>query len=114
VIAAVINDIGLIDLINARLMPNAQEVLTPGEAVVGMMLNGLGFATRSLSLTPQLFANKPLDLWFHEGLAAEHCNRLKLGRTLDGASTYGCDAWFQELALAVCAQEGSEQRLGYE
>jgi len=46
VIAAVINDIGLIDLINARLMPNAQEVLTPGEAVVGMMLNGLGFATR--------------------------------------------------------------------
>jgi len=76
VIAAVINDIGLIDLINARLMPNAQAVLTPGEAVVGMMLNGLGFATRPLSLTPQFFANKPLDLLFHEGLAAEHFNRL--------------------------------------
>jgi hypothetical protein len=76
--------------------------------------NGLGFATRSLSLTPQLFANKPLDLLFHEGLVAEHCNRLKLGRTLDDAYTYGCDAWFQELALAVCAQEGIDQRLGYE
>jgi hypothetical protein len=44
VIASVIKDLGLIDMINARLMPDAQEVLTPGEAVAGMMLNGLGFA----------------------------------------------------------------------
>ena len=42
-------------MINARLVPDAQEVLTPGEAVAGMMLNGLGFANRPLSLTPQFF-----------------------------------------------------------
>ena len=40
VIASVIKDLGLIDMINARLMPDAQEVLTPGEAVAGMMLHG--------------------------------------------------------------------------
>jgi mannose/fructose/N-acetylgalactosamine-specific phosphotransferase system component IIC len=33
-------------MITARLVPEAQEVLTPGEAVAGMMLNGVGFAKR--------------------------------------------------------------------
>jgi transposase len=113
VIASVIKELGLIDMINARLVPDAQEVLTPGEAVAGMILNGLGFANRPLSLTPHFFANKPLDLLFREGLAAEFFNRFKLGRTLDEASTYGCDVLFQELALAVCAQEGIDQRFNH-
>jgi transposase len=113
VIASVINDLGLIDMINARLVPDVQEVLTPGEAVAGMILNGLGFANRPLSLTPQFFANKPLDLLFREGLEAALFNRFKLGRTLDEAYTYGCDVLFQELALAVCAQEGIDQRFNH-
>jgi transposase len=113
VIASVIKDIGLVDLINARLVPEAQAVLTPGEAVAGMLLKGLGFAHRPLSLTPQFFANKPLALLWREGLEAEHCNRVKRGRTLDEASTYGCDVLFQELALAVCAQEGLDQRFNH-
>ena len=46
VIASVSDDLGLIDLINARLVPDAHDVLTPGEAVAGMMLNGVGFAHR--------------------------------------------------------------------
>ena len=37
-------------------------------------------------------------------------NRFTLGRTLDDASTYGCDRLFQELALAVWAQEGIDLR----
>ena len=74
-------------MINARLVPDAQEVLTPGETVAGTMLNGLGFAHRPLSLTPQFFANKLLDLLFHEGLEAEHFNGFTLGRTLDEAYT---------------------------
>ena len=65
VIAEVIKDLSLIDMIDARLGPEAQEVITPGEAVAGMVLNGLGFANRPLALTPQFFANKPLDLLFH-------------------------------------------------
>ena len=113
VIAAVINDLGLIHMINARLVPDAQEVITPGEAMAGMILNGLGFANRPLSLTPQFFASKPLDLLFRAGMSAEMFNRFKLGRTLDEAYTYGCDLLFQELALAVCAQEGIDLRCNH-
>lgn len=113
VIAEVIKDLSLIDMIDARLGPEAQEVITPGEAVAGMVLNGLGFANRPLSLTPQFFANKPLDLLFHEGLRAAAFNRFKLGRTLDEVYAYGCDLLFSELALAVCAQEGVELRFNH-
>ena len=113
VIASVIKDIGLIHMINARLVPNAQEVITPGEAVAGMILNGLGFANRPLSLTPQFFASKPLDLLFRAGMSAEMFNRFTLGRTLDEAYTDGCDLLFQELALAVCAHEGIDLRCNH-
>src|SRR5438093_3131776 len=109
-IASVMKDLGLIAMIDARLIPDAQEVITPGEAVAGMILNGLGFANRPLSLTPQFFASKPLDLLFREGIRAEMFNRFKLGRTLDEVYTYGCDLLFQELALAVCAHEGIDLR----
>ena len=113
VIASVIKDLRLIDMIDARLVPDAQEILTPGEAVAGMMLNGLGFAHRPLSLTPQFFASKPLDLLLREGINAEMFNRFKLGRTLDEAHAYGCDLLFQELALAICAQEGIDRRFNH-
>jgi transposase len=112
-ITEIIKDIGLIDMINARLVPDRQEDITPGEAVAGMILNGLGFANRPLSLTPQFFANKPLDLLFREGVCAEMFNRFKLGRTLDEVHAYGCDLLFSELALAVCAQEGIDLRFNH-
>jgi transposase len=109
-IACMIKDFGLIRMIDARLVPDEQEEITPGEAVAGMILNGLGFAHRPLSLTPQFFTNKPLDLLFRPGVRAEMFNRFKLGRTLDAIHAYGCDLLFSELALAGCAQERIEQR----
>jgi transposase len=113
VIASVIKDLGLIAMIDTRLVPDDQEVITPGEAVAAMILNGLGFANRPLSLTPQFFANKPLDLLFRAGIEAEMFNRFKLGRTLDEAYAYGCDLLFEELALAICAHEGIDQRFNH-
>ena len=106
-IAAVINDLGLVSLIDARLKPDDQEAITPGEAVKGMILNGLGFANRPLSLSPQFFANKPLDLLFRPDVKAEMLNRFKLGRTLDEVNTYGSDLLFSELALVVCQHEAT-------
>ena len=76
----------------------------------GLIASGLGFANRPLSLTPQFFANKPLDLLFREGIDAEMFNRFKLGRTLDEAYAYGCNLLCAALALAVCRQEGSDLR----
>ena len=106
IIAGVIKDLGIIEMIDARIQPDDQEDITTGEAVAGMILNGLGFSDRPLSLTPQFFANKPVALLFREGVSAEHFNRFKLGRSLDKGFAYGCDTLFSEVALAVCQQEG--------
>jgi hypothetical protein len=108
--AAVIKAIGFIDLLNARLGPDQPEVLTPGAAVAGMMLHGLGCAKRPLSLPPQLLASTPRDLWLHDGIRAEMFNRFTLGRTLDEASAEGGARRCHELALGVCARDGSDLR----
>ena len=78
-----------------------------------MILNGLGFANRPLSLSPQFFANKPLDLLFRPDVTAEMFNRFKLGRTLDEVNTYGSDLLFSEIALAVCQHEAIDQRFNH-
>ena len=100
-------------MMNARLGPDPQEGLTPGEAVAGRILNGLGCAHRPLSLTPQFFASTPLDLLWHDGVRAELFNRFTLGRTLDEAYADGCDLLFHELALGVCAREGIDLRFNH-
>jgi transposase len=112
-IASVINDLGLVNMIDARLKPDEQEAITPGEAVKGMILNGLGFANRPLSLTPQFFAGKPLDLLFRPGVEADTFNRFKLGRTLDEVNTYGCDLLLSETtARRVAPMSSSPRRAG--
>jgi transposase len=109
IIAGVIKDMGLIEMIDARLGLDDQEDITTGEAIAGMILNGLGFSDRPLSLPPQFFANKPVVLLFRDGVSAAHVNRCKLGRRLDKTFSYGCDPLFSEVALAVCPQEGIAQ-----
>jgi len=110
IISGVIKDLGLIERIDERIQPDADEAITTGEAVAGMILNGLGFTQRPLSLTPQFFVNKPLEQLFRPGVHADHFNRFKLGRSLDKVFTYGCDALFSELSLAACQQEGVDRR----
>ena len=81
-IASVSTDLGRIEMIDTRLVPDEQEEITPGEAMAGMIRNGLGFANRPLSLTSQLLAHHPRDLLVREGVRAERLHRVKLGRTL--------------------------------
>ena len=97
-------------MIDARVGLDDQEGITTGEAIAGMILNGLGFSDRPMSLTPQFFANKPVGLLLRDGVSAEHCNRCKLGRSLDKVFGYGCDVLFSDIALPVCRQEGIDLR----
>ena len=110
IVSGVIDDLKIVEMIDARITPHERELITTGEAVKGMILNGLGFSNRPLSLTPQFFENTPLTLLFRGGVKAEHFNRFKLGNSLDDIHSYGCDLLFSEIALAVCQQEQVETR----
>ena len=110
IIAGVIQDLGIMEMIDSRITPNDQEEISTGEAIAGMILNGLGFSNRPISLTPQFFENKPMALLFRDGVSSDSFNRFKLGRSLDKAFSYGCDMLFSEIALSVCQQEGIDLR----
>lgn len=110
IISSVIKDLGLIDMIDKRIPKDEKEHISTGEAIAGMILSGLGFSNRPLSLTPQFFNNKPLELLFRKGVQAEHFNRFKLGRSLDKVYNYDCDLLFSELALNICQQENVDLR----
>lgn len=105
IVAGTIKDLGIIELIDDRLKKDNQSVLTQGEATAAMILNGLGFVSRVLTLTPQFFETKPIDVLLRDGITEEQLNRHKLGHTLDAIATYGCEAFFNEIALSVCKQE---------
>jgi len=110
VIAGVIKDLRIMELIDERIVPDDREEISTGEAIAGMILNGLGFSDRPLSLTPQFFESKPLEVLFRPGVLAEHFNRFKLGRSLDKVYSYGCDTLFGQLAVPVCRGEGVDLR----
>jgi transposase len=114
IIAGVIKDLRIVELIDERINGDPREEITAGEAVAGMILNGLGFSNRPLSLTPQFFQNKAIERLFRKGINAEHFNRFKLGRALDDCYQYGCSNLFAEISLAVCKKEKVDCRFNSE
>jgi transposase len=105
VVAGAIEDLWIVEMIDARIATDEQEQVSAGEAVAAMIMNGLGFSSQPLYTTPRFFENKPVEELFRKGVSAEHFNRFKLGRALDDAFTYGCDLLFSEIALRVCEKE---------
>ena len=110
IVAGVIQDLNIIDMIDSRITPDEREEITTGEAIAGMIINGLGFSDRPMSLTPQFFEGKALDILIREGITPDMLNRFKLGRSLDDVFFYGCDLLFSEIALSVCQHEGIDLR----
>ena len=67
-VAGMYDEIGLGELID-NLIPQDKEkrVVSVGQAVKAMVLNGLGFANRALYLTPHFFQDKPAVRLVGEG-----------------------------------------------
>lgn len=114
IVAGVIKDLKLIEIINQRIPQDDREAISTGEAVAGMIINGLGFSDRPMTLTPQFFHNKAMEKLFRKGVTGDHFNRFKLGRALDRCHEYGCDALFSELSMAACKKEGIDCRFNSE
>jgi transposase len=77
IVSGTIKSLGIIKLIDERLKKDCQGEVTQGEAVAAMILNGLGFVNKPLTLTPQFFETKPLDILIRKGITEEQLNRYK-------------------------------------
>jgi len=105
IVAGICREIGLIEQINQAVGESRRKV-SYGAAVQAMVLNGLGFSSRALYLTPQYMQNKPVDLLIGEGLRAEDFNDDSLGRTLDRLYEVGVTEVF------ACVAAHALQRYG--
>lgn len=99
IVAGVIEDLKIVALLAQYLPQDDKQEISP---VKGMIMNGLGFANRPLSLSPQFFTNLPLEHLFRECVKAENFNRHKLGRTLDQYFDFGCESLFSLVSQQAC------------
>src|SRR5262245_33215860 len=105
IVAGVCQEIGLAAYLDA-LDTSYHARVSVGTATVAMILNGLGFSNRRLSLVPQFFADKPVETLLGPGITANELNDECLGRTLDWLYAHDPTALFAGIATQA------RQRLG--
>ncbi len=82
-IAGIIDEIGIVDIINNEIGIDPREVVTAGQVVKAIILNGLGFVSRPLYLFPQFFEDKATEHLLGKGIEPQHLNDDKIGRVMD-------------------------------
>jgi transposase len=97
IVAGVCQEIGLVEYFD-RLDKQAHARVSLGQAVLAMVLNGLGFSNRRLYLVPQFFAHKPLERLIGPGICPDDLNDDCLGRALDWLTAHDLTALFAGLA----------------
>ena len=102
-VAGMYDELGIGELIDQLVVQDKDKrIVSMGQAVKGMILNGLGFTHRALYLTPLFFRDKPVDRLVGEGIEAEHLNDDVLGRALDKIYDYGPEALYSQIStLAI-------------
>ena len=101
IIAGIIDDIGIEEIINQEIGVEDGEIVTSGQIVKAIILNGLGFVSRPLYLFPQFFLDKPTEHLIGKGILAEHLNEYKIGRVMDLLHAQGLSSLFLLIALKV-------------
>jgi transposase len=106
-VAGMFDELGVGDVLDRATQQNPeQRIVTVGNAVKAMVLNGLGFVNQQLYLVPMFFQNKPTHRLIAPGIEASHLHDDTLGRALDTLSAYGVTELYSLVATTAA------QRLG--
>lgn len=101
IIAGIIDEIGIVEIINEQLGTDKKEIVNPGVIIKAIIINGLGFVARPLYLFPQFFEDKATEHLLGKGILPEHLNDDKIGRVMDKCYSYGISDLFLLIALAA-------------
>ena len=100
-IAGLVDEIGIVQKINELIGEQPGEIVSPGQAVKAMIINGLGHVWAPLYLFPKFFEGKAIEHLMGEGIQALHLNEYRLGRVLDKLYLAGSSQIFTTIALAA-------------
>ncbi|MFM7191261.1 MAG: IS1634 family transposase [Microcystaceae cyanobacterium] len=103
IVAGIIDEMGLVEIINEEVGTHPQEKLSVGTIVKAMILNCLGCINAPLYLFSEFFKGKALEHLLGEGIKAEDLNDDKLGRSLDRIFGVGVTNLFTKIALKATA-----------
>ena len=105
-VAALCQELGIARMIDALLPKTPPFKVSHGEALVAMIVNGLGFHSSTLHMFPQFFANKPVERLIGPGICADDLNDDVLGRCLDALFEADVSALYQVMAAQVVERLG--------
>jgi transposase len=83
IVAGIIDEMELVEKVNKIVGITTQEIVSPGQVMKAMILNGLGFLSAPLYLFEQFFEGKATSHLIGKGILPEHLNDDRLGRALD-------------------------------
>ncbi len=101
IIAGIIDEIGIVEIIDQEIGTHAQEKVSAGVVVKAMIINCMGFINAPLYLFSQFFVGKATEHLIGVGVEAEHLNDSKLGRVLDQLYEYGVSLLFLKIACVM-------------
>ncbi|MEG4853167.1 IS1634 family transposase, partial [Microcoleus sp. B5-D4] len=99
IIAGIIDEMELVELVNKQIGIKEKELLTPGQVMKAMILNGLGFLSAPLYLFEQFFVGKATEHLIGEGVLPSHLNDDRLARALDKYYAAGTTQLFTTIAI---------------
>ena len=100
IIAGIIDEMELVELVNKQIGIKEKELLTPGQVMKAMILNGLGFLRAPLYLFEQFFVGKATEHLIGEGVLPSHLNDDRLAaRALDKYYAAGTTQLFTTIAI---------------
>ena len=100
-VAGICKELKIAETIDA-IIPKSQDChVTHGQALVAMILNGLGFHSRTLHLFPAFFEQKPTERLIGNDIEPQHLNDDVIGRALDAFYNEGVSALYQHLSAKV-------------
>ncbi len=106
IVAGVCQEIGLVEEIDKIVGVKENQIVTTGEAIMAMIINALGFVNKPLYLFPEFMRNKPIELFFREGLRPEDFNDDTLGRALETSFESNPTNIFLHIALRTANTYG--------
>jgi len=112
IVSGICTEIGLIESIDEQIGDTGRKV-SVGQAVQAMILNGLGFVSRPLYLSPEFFHNKPVDLLVGGGIEATDLNDDCLGRALDQLFQQGVTEIFATVSARALQVFGIETQYAH-
>jgi transposase len=87
------------DQIDRLIEKHPQQIISTGQVVKAMILNGLGFVSAPLYLFGEFFLGKATEHLLGEGIKPEHLNDDRIGRGLDSLWNLGLTSLFTSIAM---------------